>query len=58
MTVDTELAVIITVPDGAKQVLVRIPGDSDDVTVDFRDSYSGVWTPSVFFPASVDKHLQ
>ncbi len=56
---DPELAVIITVPDHARQILVRVPlDDPNTLTVDFRESRVGVWVPEVFFPGSTEKHLQ
>lgn len=60
--IDDELAVTITVPEGAREVLVRLPAFQtrvvpEDVTVDFRPD-GGCWTPSEFFPNSVKAVVQ
>lgn len=54
-----ETCIVITPPDGdaTAQVLVRLPGhiNPDDIAVDFRpDPWGSVWTPSGFFPKSVE----
>ena len=56
-----QTAIVVTIPDGAKQVLVRIEGqllEEDTVTVDFRQDPKlhriNVWTPAAFFPDSVE----
>lgn len=56
-----ETCVVISVP-GAEcgQVLVRLPGhiDPSTIAVDFREDARGVWTPSDFFPRSVEVRHQ
>lgn len=59
-----ETAIVITVPDTmdpeATQVLVRIPGHipAANIAVDFRPDAKSVWTPSDFFPRSVEVRHQ
>lgn len=57
-----ELSVTIRVPEGASEVLVRVPHlvsrvCPEDVQVDFRPA-GGVWTPSAFFAGSVRAEVQ
>lgn len=56
----TELAITIQVPFGTSEVLVRLPVvPRNEVAVDFRGAGSPkVWTPSTFWPGSVDVREQ
>jgi hypothetical protein len=60
MSDEPETAVVISVPEANAQVLVRLPGhlDPSTIQVDFRPDRHGVWTPSDFFPNSVNIRQQ
>ncbi len=61
---DQEIAVVIRVPDGVNEVMVRLPHHTlsdrevrlGDIIVDFRPD--NTWTPSELFPGSVEKKVQ
>ena len=56
---DTETALTITIPEGARQVLVRVPVvPVNEVQVDFRQTAGDTWTPSEFFADSVQVVVQ
>lgn len=56
---DIGTQIIITPPQGAVQILVRVPHpyERDELMVDYRQSPGEVWTPDAFWPDTVQVNV-